>query len=101
MHKRNFVLTSGECLNDDSYRILAFDVKVEGDDLLVLLPEAEALDAVIGTSRWMIKQATAELIDRSAESGIEIVGPAQEVGEASGCGTGEGAAGCGNSTLEW
>ena len=35
MHKRNYALTSGECLNDESYSIPPFDVKVGGDDLLL------------------------------------------------------------------
>lgn len=77
MHKRNFTLKSGACLNDDAYSILSFDVMVEGDDVLLLLPEAEELDSVIGTSKWMVRHATAALVD----GGVEIVGP-----EEGGCG---------------
>lgn len=97
MHKRNFSLSTGECLSDADYGIIAFDVKQEGDDLLVLVPEPSALDAVIGTSKWMVRQATAELIDRGADdtSTIQITGPGEE---------GQGAACSGtscNDKLEW
>ncbi|OCH89826.1 nitrite reductase [Obba rivulosa] len=75
MHKRNFTLTSGDCLNDDAYSILAFDVRMEDEDISLLLPEPNALDAVIGTSKWMVRQATAELFEKGSTGGIEIVGP--------------------------
>ncbi|KAJ3551241.1 hypothetical protein NM688_g4815 [Phlebia brevispora] len=73
MHKRNFSLESGTCLNDDNYSILVFDVRVDGEtrDVLVLLPAPEELDDVISTDKWMIKRDTAEVLD----SGVEIVGP--------------------------
>jgi len=71
MHKRNFTLSSGVCLNDDSFSILTFDVRIEDEDVLLLLPDADELDAVIGTSKWMVRQATAALVDK----GIEVVGP--------------------------
>ncbi len=104
MHKRNFSLTTGECLNDDSYGVVTFDVKIDGDDLLLLLPEPEDLDAVIGTSKWMVRQATAELIDRGAteESSVEIVGPTESV-EAASVAVGEGFPGssCSGGKLDW
>lgn len=106
MHKRNFSLTTGECLNDESYGVVTFDVKTEGQDLLLLLPEAEDLDSVIGTAKWMVRQATAEMLDRGlaldAESAIEIVGPGEgalrpQTGvDTAGCGSA-----CGDSKLEW
>ncbi|TCD62454.1 hypothetical protein EIP91_006881 [Steccherinum ochraceum] len=116
MHKRNFTLATGDCLNDDSYSILAFDVKVaspddEDSDVLVLLPSPDELDAVIGTSKWMVRRATAELLDRSSGGGIEIVGPdglsmegrtGEVVNGSAGCGTGGGVeVGCGDKKLEW
>jgi len=79
-------LTSGACLNDDAYSILALDVRVEDEDVSLLLPESDELDAIIGTSKWMVRRATAALVD---QGGVEIVGPEKE--------------GCGamNSKLEW
>ena len=108
MHKRNFSLTTGECLNDDSYGIIAFDAKTEGDDLLLLLPEPDDLNGVIGTSKWMVRQATAELLNRTGatggESTVEITGPTNEVVQDAGDnGVGGGCSGasCGDSRLEW
>ncbi|THH20470.1 hypothetical protein EUX98_g8578 [Antrodiella citrinella] len=106
MHKRNFTLTNGECLNDDSYSILAFEVKVspspvsDDEDVFLLLPSPDALDAVIGTSKWMVRQATAELLDRASGGGIEIVGPDGE--SMDGRSSAEVGAGCGgDKKLDW
>ncbi|KAF8843892.1 nitrite reductase [Paxillus ammoniavirescens] len=104
LHKRNFRLTDGECLNDTEYSIISFDVKQEGEDLLVLLPELEQLDAVIGTSKWMVKQATAEAISRGGGQSIEIAplddSPKQSNGSAACSGSGVSCGG-GNPSLEW
>ncbi|KAK7058498.1 hypothetical protein VNI00_002132 [Paramarasmius palmivorus] len=90
MHKKNFGLTSGACLNDEAYNILTFDAKSEGQEIYVLLPQESELDQVIGTSKWMIKQATAQVLNRGGES-IEVVGPP----------SGDGAGGCNGGTIEW
>lgn len=55
LHKRNYQLDTGDCLNDDEYKILAFEVKEEDGKLLLLLPPPDDLDALIGTSKWMGK----------------------------------------------
>ncbi|KIP04506.1 hypothetical protein PHLGIDRAFT_31334 [Phlebiopsis gigantea 11061_1 CR5-6] len=97
MHKRNFSLTSGACLNDDNYSIIAFNVKVEDDGISVLLPEPKDLDQVIATSRWMVKRDTAKALDDDTsieDSVIDIVGPKGE--KAAGC-----ASACGDNKLEW
>ena len=80
MHKRNFLLNSGNCLNDDRYSILAFDVKIEDDgsnDISVLLPEPEDLEQVIGTQRWIVRKDTAKVLDGDGHDidGVEVVGP--------------------------
>jgi nitrite reductase (NAD(P)H) len=77
MHKRNYELKTGDCLNDEEYAILAFDVRVDDDTVMLLLPPEDELDAVIGTSKWMVRQATAEMYDRGG-GGVEIVGPEDE-----------------------
>lgn len=97
MHKRNFALDSGACLNDDNYSVITFEAKAEGDDILLLLPEASILDEVIGTSKWMVRQATQAAKDRGGES-IEIVGPGDEPVSGD---TGGAAPLCGNHALEW
>ncbi|KAI0329154.1 nitrite reductase [Cubamyces sp. BRFM 1775] len=77
MHKRNYNLVSGKCLNDDSYGIMTFDVRTEGDDLLLLLPNQNELDAVIGTSKWMVRQATQQILSEAPHAAVEIVGPTE------------------------
>lgn len=92
LHKRNFRLDTGDCTNDAEYKILAFDVKEVAGNLLLLLPPPDDLDAIIGSSKWMVKQATAEIFGRNSASAIEIVGPKADVDEdkaAAGAGCGE------------
>jgi nitrite reductase (NADH) large subunit len=43
LHKRTFDLRSGACLSDDAPAILAFAVRIEGDDVYVELPPADEL----------------------------------------------------------
>ena len=120
MHKRNYTLNSGQCLNDDAYSILTFDVKVSSSslspsgspslvtsdsdpDVYVLLPSMDELDALIGTSKWMVRQATAELLDRASGGGIEIIGPdgvSMEGRDAEGVVVGAGCGGV-DKKLEW
>ncbi|KAI0081228.1 nitrite reductase [Panus rudis PR-1116 ss-1] len=105
MHKRNFTLTNGSCMNDESYSILAFDVKVEEDDILLLLPDTSELDAVIGTSNWMIRQGNAAGAATDEQyGGVEIVGPSVGIVPAQG-GVGYEqvvpAVSCGDTRLDW
>ncbi|GAA5872094.1 hypothetical protein JCM8547_003101 [Rhodosporidiobolus lusitaniae] len=105
LHKRNFRLDNGECLNDEEYKILAFDVREENGDLLVQLPPGEELDALIGSSKWMVRKAHAEAYGRAPATSIEIVGPTGEVDEdkkAAGTECGEADKPCGGQgKLEW
>ncbi|KAG1776329.1 hypothetical protein EV702DRAFT_1179952 [Suillus placidus] len=102
LHKRNFRLTDGKCLNDEDFSIIPFDVKQEGDDLLVLLPDSDNLDAVIGTSKWMVKQASAELTARGGGEGIEIAGVGVGLSESgSACSGGRSSCSGGNAPLDW
>lgn len=82
-------------------KILTFDTKEEDGVISVLLPEPDALDAVIGTSKWMVRQATAEAYGKGSAGMIEITGPDGRVAPGAvgvGCGSGSG---CGDSKLEW
>ncbi|KZT30290.1 nitrite reductase [Neolentinus lepideus HHB14362 ss-1] len=72
LHKRNYKLDNGECLNDNNYSIIAFDVKEENGKLSLLLPQPDELDAVIGTSKWMVRKATAEVVERGGGDALEI-----------------------------
>jgi nitrite reductase (NAD(P)H) len=101
LHKRNFRLKDGKCLNDEDFSIMPFDVKQEGNDLLVLLPDSNSLDAVIGTSKWMVKQASAELSSRGGGEGIEIAGVGISLSK-SGSTCAEGQSSCSaNASLDW
>ncbi|KAG2031435.1 hypothetical protein BDR03DRAFT_986432 [Suillus americanus] len=102
LHKRNFRLTDGKCLNDEDFSIIPFDVKRGGDDLLVLLPDSDNLDAAIGTSKWMVKQASAELSSRGGGEGIEIASVGIGLFESgSVCAGGQSSCSGGNASLEW
>jgi nitrite reductase (NAD(P)H) len=69
LHKRNFTLTTGECLNDEDYRIMVFDVKEEDGHIYINLPEPIVLDQHLGTSTWLITAPP----DRSEiAAGVEI-----------------------------
>ncbi|WVQ96928.1 nitrite reductase [NAD(P)H], large subunit [Kwoniella sp. CBS 9459] len=108
LHKRNFRLDNGDCTNDEEFKILTFESRATEDgNIQVLLPPAEDLDEVIGSSKWMVKKATAEALGRNAATSIDIVAPSGELEDgakasgvhgspASAC---EGA--CSDSKLEW
>ncbi|GAA6022628.1 hypothetical protein JCM8202_005024 [Rhodotorula sphaerocarpa] len=104
LHKRNFRLDNGDCLNDDEYKILAFDVLERDGDLLVQVPPPDELDALIGSSKWMVRKATADALGRNAATAIEIVGPTGEVDEdkkAAGTECGQADKSCGTHKLDW
>lgn len=86
-------------MNDEDYSILTFEVKHDEatDDILLLLPETKDMDAVLGTSKWMVTQAKAEAAGRGASGRLEIEekvirGPA--VGD-------KGCESAGGSALAW
>ena len=76
-------------------------MREQDGEVLVLLPDSNDLDAVIGTSKWMVRQATAEVFGRGGAGQVEVVGPdgrvAIETGQSS-CGAGSG---CVDPKLEW
>jgi nitrite reductase (NAD(P)H) len=45
------MLDTGECTNDEEYKVLAFEAKADGDDIYVRLPPPDELDAMIGSSK--------------------------------------------------
>lgn len=111
LHKRQYSLDSGDCINDSEYKVLAFEAREEDGKILLLLPPGDQLDALIGSAKWMVRQATAQVlggIDATKlpePSKIEIIGPsATEDEDASVAGTdcesGESHKGCGGA-LEW
>jgi len=101
LHKRNFALAGGKCLNDPEYQILSFDAREDpenNENIQVLLPPEKEIDAVLGTDKWLVRQAESEALGLNAATQIEVVAPmgglTAEV--TSSCG-----GGCGDSRLEW
>lgn len=78
---------------------MAFETREQDGEISLLLPEPEELDAVMGTSKWMIRQATAEAYGRGGAGQIEIIGPDGRltVESQSSC----GGSSCGDKNLEW
>jgi nitrite reductase (NAD(P)H) len=103
LHKRNFSLTEGKCLSDPDYQIIAFEARVVNDDggggdIQLLLPPKDDMDSVLGTEKWMIRQAESEARGLSAATQVEMVGihghGKSEEGNLVG-------GGCGDKRLEW
>ena len=46
LHKKNFVLEDGAEIGGD-LQIITFPIKIENDDVMVELPKAEELDAIL------------------------------------------------------
>ncbi|KAK0539382.1 hypothetical protein OC835_001131 [Tilletia horrida] len=132
MHKRNFQLDAkvenggGSC-SDPDYSIMTFDAKSEDGKVLLYLPPSDALDAVLSTTKWMIRKAeeeseaiaggagqaggvsiagfSAAVEDEAKEAklvaaGVDPTAAAAAKKKASG-GGGSGAGCGGDSTLDW
>lgn len=101
LHKRNFTLTKGDCLNDSEYQILAFEAREDPDrpgDIQLLLPSRDDLDAILGTEKWLVRQAQSEALGLNKATQIDIVGPhgrtKSEIAT-------DRQGGCGSNKLEW
>lgn len=106
LHKRNYRLDTGDCINDDEYKVMAFEAKEENGDILLRLPPSDDLDSLIGTSQWMVRKATAQALGKNLATALEIVGPsdkavAMELRDEAPAPAGVGACGSGSSKLEW
>lgn len=84
LHKRNYILhpdasSGGGSCSDEAFSIMTFEAKADedSDGILLRLPPTDALDAVLATSRWMLRRATAdsEELTGGREHAIEIIGP--------------------------
>ncbi|KAF9480635.1 nitrite reductase [Pholiota conissans] len=103
LHKRNFALASGKCLTDANYEILAFEARLDSDteEIQVLLPPKEDIDAVLGTEKWLVRQADSEALGLNAATQVQLVGMEKmkmDVDEGAGAGCGPV---CGDKRLEW
>jgi len=101
LHKRNFTLTRGDCLNDTEYQILAFEAREDPDgagDIHLLLPPQDDLDAILGTEKWLVRQAQSEALGLNKATKIDIVGPQSATRPESDTTC---QSGCGSNKLEW
>lgn len=92
LHKRNFSLTCGKGLSDPEYDIIAFQAREDPqneDDIQLLLPPKQDIDAILGTDKWVVRQAESEAIGLNAATQIEFVGIK------------DGSPSCGDPKLEW
>jgi nitrite reductase (NADH) large subunit len=51
LHKKTYSLETGASLGGEDYAVQVFKVKVEGDDVFLLLPAVEKLDAALATQQ--------------------------------------------------
>jgi nitrite reductase (NADH) large subunit len=61
LHKKSFALETGACLSGEDYKVEVFPVRVDGDDVFVLLPPAEEMDALLATDKTCNKACGHEL----------------------------------------
>ena len=104
LHKRNFTLVDGDCLNDSEYQILTFDAREDPSgtgDVEVLLPPEHDIDAILGTEKWLLRQAQSEALGLNADAKIEIVVPSNAGPELAEGGMDNCGGGCGDSKLSW
>lgn len=59
IHKKNFDLKTGKCLNGDAHSINTFNVKVENGQVYLLLPSITILNEVLSTKKYIIKKTMA------------------------------------------
>ena len=104
LHKKNFTLVDGNCLNDSEYQILTFDVREDPSgtgDVEVLLPPEHDIDAVLGTDKWLLRQAQSEALGLNAAAKVEIVVPSNAEPELAEGGVDNCGGGCGDNKLSW
>lgn len=88
-------------MNDPEYQILTFGARKAPDnsgDIQLFLPPENDIDAVLGTEKWLVRQAQSEALGLNAAAQIDIVGLGGEtkLDTAVSCG-----GGCGDNKLEW
>jgi len=88
-------------LNDSEYQILTFDAQEDPDgsgDIQLLLPPKDDIDAILGTEKWLVRQAQSEALGLNKATQVDIVGPQDKAAPelAATC-----QSGCGSNKLEW
>jgi nitrite reductase (NAD(P)H) len=88
-------------LNDPQYQILAFEARENPDgsgDIQLCRPPKDDIDAILGTEKWLVRQAQSEALGLNEATQVDIVGP-QDKATPELSGTCQ--SGCGSNKLEW
>ena len=90
-------------MSDPDYEILAFEARTnEADDIQVLLPPIDNIDAVLGTEKWLVRQAEDEALELNEATQMEMVGvDGRSLVEDEAQGNGCTSSACGDKGLEW
>jgi nitrite reductase (NAD(P)H) len=88
-------------LTDPEFHILAFEAREDpggSGDIELLLPPKDDIDAILGTDKWLVRQAQSEALGLNKATQIDIVGPPGRAinGTEPAC-----ESGCGSNKLEW
>jgi nitrite reductase (NAD(P)H) len=88
LHKRRYNLShkeeeqGGKC-SDADYSIMTFEAKADGETVFLKLPPTDALDAVLSTTKWMLRKAREETNilagEALADKAIELAAPSDAV----------------------
>lgn len=79
-------------------------IKEEAGDLYIMLPDPLKIDAVLGTSKWMLRKAGEEASEKQPSNHIEIVAPTGALGNTSGpitTASSSGSCSVANRNLDW
>jgi hypothetical protein len=71
LHKKTFSLEDGRSLQQEDYRIRTFEVKVEGEQVLLWLPPPEVLDRTLSTELGC-KLATSCAVKRESKESVTV-----------------------------
>jgi nitrite reductase (NADH) large subunit len=73
LHKKSFSLQTGDCVSGDELSVKVFPVKIADDEVYLLLPAKEQLDALLATKLHCITDCNSRcLSDENAEYATDI-----------------------------
>lgn len=97
-------MTDGTCLNASDYSIMTFEARQteSGDEIQLLLPPKDDINTVLGTDKWLTRQAESEALGLNTATQVRLADStghfySQETA-LTGC---SGVALCGDKRLEW
>lgn len=93
-------MTDGKCISDPDYKILSFEARENesGNGIELLLPPKDDMDAVLGTEKWLIRQAESEAQGLNFAAQVQMVGMNGHSNDEK---ASNGFMACGDSRLDW